>query len=457
MKRLFKRLTAYRNTDLTAVPVWKALVWLTIPALVGNAVQSTFNVIIMYFVSRLGTAAIAAVSVAGIVAMLVFTAIIGLSVGCTALVARYRGARDDVQLRRAIITTLAFSAALSVVMAAAGIIIGRPLLRLLGAAPDVVALAYSYLVVFFLGGCGLVFLNMVTAVLRGVGDAVTATALMALAVALDVLFEPVFIFGLGPAPALGVRGAALGAVCAFATASAVAFWVLRRRQLPPGSFKRRNVDGRMAGELVTIGVPASLQMLIRIVAQLVLVGFVAGGGTVAVAAFGVGNQLTALLLIPPFAFSMSAAILTGQNLGAGKTAQAERSAFVAAGTCAAIAAAMVLALVAFARPLVTLFDPTPRVVALGTLFLYICAPSYIVTPFGMVLSRAMGGAGVSVPPLIATAVVLLGVRIPLAYVLTNVAGLGPVGVFWAIAIPNALEGLAMTAVFKTGVWKRKKL
>ena len=154
---------------------------------------------------------------------------------------------------------------------------------------------------------------------------------------------------------------------------------------------------------------------------------------------------------------MSAAILTGQNLGARQPDRAEKSALASVGMCAAVAAVIVAVEVIFARRLVTLFDATPAVVDLGTKFLYICAPSFLVVPFGMILSRAMGGAGVSWAPLIATAVVLLGVRIPMAYIFVHTLGLGTIGVFWAIAIPNALEGLAMLAVFKTGVWKHKKI
>jgi len=451
------RVDSYRKADLTRVPMAKAILWLTVPALAGNAVQSLVNVIIMYYVSRLGTAAIAAVSVAGNVAMLVFTAIIGLSVGATALIARYHGARDEINLRRAIVTTLAFSAVLAVVMAVVGTLAGKPILRLLGAEPDVVDLAYAYVRVFCIGGFGLIFLNNVSAALRGVGDSLTPTALVILAVLLDVVLEPLFIFGVGPIPPGGVGGAALGAVVAYSLATTISLVILKRRHLPPGTLTARNVNGRMGGQIVTIGVPASLQMLIRVVAQMILIGFAALGGTAALAAYGVGFQLTGLILMPSFAFAMSAAILTGQNLGARQPERAEKSAMVSVAMCAAAAAVIVAVEVIFARRLVTLFDDTPAVVDLGVKYLYICAPSFLVVPFGMILSRAMGGAGVSWAPLIGTAIVLLGVRIPMAYLFTHTLGMGTVGVFWAIAIPNVLEGLATLAIFKTGVWKHKKL
>jgi putative MATE family efflux protein len=354
-------------------------------------------------------------------------------------------------------TTLAVAGMATALLAAVGPPAGRPLLRLLGAAPEVVDLAYSYVEVFFFGGFTLIFLTMITAILRGLGDAVTPTIIVAGAVGLNVALDPVLIFGLGPAPAWGVRGAAAATVIAYAAAFAAAAAVFTRRHLPWRAIAPSNFSGKMAGQILTIGVPASAQMLIRATAAMVLVGFVAGSGTAAIAAYGIGGQLTGLILMPGFALAISASILVGQNLGAGKAARAERTAMASVGIYAGVAAAMVAALLAFAPRWVAVFDDTPGVVEMGALYLYICAPSFLFVPLGMVLSRAMSGAGVSVPPLIVTAGVLLGVRIPLAYFLTKALGLGVAGVYWAVAIPTVLEGLIMFAVFKTGVWKHRKL
>jgi Na+-driven multidrug efflux pump len=132
---------------------------------------------------------------------LVWTGIIGVAIGSQALVTRYHGARDEASLRRAMATTLAVAGALTLAFMAAGPAAGKPLLRLLGAEPAVVDLAYSYIVVFFVGGFTLIFMVMINAMLRGLGDSVTPTIIVAGAVILNVALDPVFIFGLGPAPA----------------------------------------------------------------------------------------------------------------------------------------------------------------------------------------------------------------------------------------------------------------
>jgi putative MATE family efflux protein len=447
----------YRNADLTSGSLVKPILWLAVPTVAGNLLQSAFNIADMYFVSRLGTAAIAAVSVAGLAIWLVWTSIIGVAIGSQALVTRFHGAGDQDSLRRAMATTLALAAAAAVLLAAGGPAVGRPLLRLLGAEAAVVDLAYGYIEIIFFGGFTLIFMTMITAMLRGLGDSVTPTVIVAGAVGLNIVLDPVLIFGLGPAPKLGVRGAAVATVIAYAAGAAAAALVFNRRHLPWRTFSTSSLSRKMVGQILTIGVPASAQMLIRATAAMVLVGFVAASGTAAIAAYGIGGQLTGLILMPGFALAMAAAILVGQNLGAGKKARAERTAMASVGIYAGVAALMIAGLVAFARRWVGVFDATPAVVELGALYIYICAPAYVFVPLGMVLSRAMSGAGVSVPPLIVTAAVLLGVRIPLAYVLTKTLGLGVAGVYWAITIPTVLEGLTMFAVFKTGIWKHRKL
>ncbi len=447
----------FRSADLTSGSLIKPILWLAIPTVAGNFLQSAFNIADMYFVSRLGTAAIAAVSVAGLAIWLLWTAIMGVAIGSQALIARFHGARDEASLRRAMATTLAVSAVFAVLIVLAGPLAGKPLLRLLGAEADVVDLAYSYVAVFFFGGFTLVFMVMISAMLRGLGDSVTPTVILAAAVVLNVILDPVLIFGLGPAPAMGVRGAAVATVAAYAVGMAATAAVFTRRYLPWRSFVPANFSGKMGWQILTIGVPASAQMLVRAAAAMVLVGFVALAGTRAIAAYGIGGQLTGLILMPGFALAMSAGILVAQNLGAGKKERAERTAMASVVINVAVAALMIVALLAFAPRWVAIFDDTPQVVAWGALYIYICAPSFIFTPLGMVLSRAMSGAGVSVPPLVVTAAVLLGARIPLAYLFTKVLGMGVAGVYWAITIPTVLEGSIMYAVFKTGIWKHRIL
>jgi putative MATE family efflux protein len=280
---------------------------------------------------------------------------------------------------------------------------------------------------------------------------------LAVAVVINIGLDPVLIFGLGPFPELGAPGAAVATVVSRGAGFIVLAVVLSRRFKPSHPFDRGNYSLKLIWSIIKIGVPASIQMLTRSLAGVILIGIVAAFGTAAVAAYGIGTRITMLLMMPGFAFAISAAILVGRNLGAGKSGRAERSAWITAFIYLGVLAGLAVALMAVPKFWVGIFDDADSVRNLGALFVYIVAPSYLFLPFGMVLGRSMSGAGVSFPPMVVTVSVLLGVRIPLAFILAKFAGLGAVGVFWAVAIPTAMEGIVMVFLFRTGMWKHKKL
>jgi putative MATE family efflux protein len=443
--------------NLTNGSIVRPILTLSLPTLAGNVLQSTFNIVDLYFIGRVGTEAIAAVSVAGIIMMLIFTGLIGIAIGSTALVSRYSGGGETEKLRRAIGSTLALATAFSVFIAVAGPLLARPILGLVGIEPVVEDIAFSYITVLFVGGFTMIFMMLINAVIRGTGDAVTPMIILGVSVAINIGLDPLLIFGLGPFPEMGATGAAVATVIARGIGFVAVGIVLSRRFKPSHPFDRYNYSLSLAWRIITIGVPASIQMLTRSFAGIILIGIVAAFGTAAVAAYGIGMRIMLLMLMPGFAFAVSSAILVGRNLGAGKPGRAERSAWATAFIYLGLLAAMVIMLLAAPRFWVGVFDDTASVIDLGSLFIYIAAPSFLLLPFALVLGRSMSGAGVSVPPMLVTVSVLLGVRIPLAFALAKFAGLGAVGVFWAVAIPTAMEGFVMMLLFRTGIWKHKKL
>jgi putative MATE family efflux protein len=443
--------------SLTNGSIVRPILALSLPTLAGNVLQSTFNIIDLYFVGQVGTEAIAAVSVAGTIMMLIITGNVGIGIGSTALVSRYSGGGETGKLQRAIGSTLALAAVFSLFIAVGGPFLARPILELMGTEPVVESVAFDYITVLFVGGFTMIFMMLISAIIRGTGDAVTPMIVLAVAVAINIGLDPVLIFGLGPFPELGAPGAAVATVIARGIGFVILAMILSRRFKPSHPFDKRNYSLKQVWNIITIGVPASIQMLTRSLAGVILIGIVAAFGTAAVAAYGIGTRITMLLLMPGFAFAVSAAILVGRNLGAGKSGRAERSAWITAFIYLGVLAGLVVALTAVPKFWVGIFDDTDSVKNLGALFVYIVAPSFLFLPFGMVLGRSMSGAGVSFPPMVVTVSVLLAVRIPLAFILSGIMGLGAVGVFWAVAIPTAMEGVIMTLLFRTGIWKHKKL
>jgi Na+-driven multidrug efflux pump len=198
-------------------------------------------------------------------------------------------------------------------------------------------------------------------------------------------------------------------------------------------------------------------MLSRTLMSLVLMRIVAACGTSAVAAYGIGTRFHMILLMPSFALGNSAATLVGQNLGAGKPARANTAAWLATGIGMAIMAVSALALYLWAPQLVRCFDGNPAVVSIGSTFLRIASPFYVFASMGIILGRALIGAGDSMGPMITTIAGLWGVQVPLAILLPRLVTPPTSGIWWSVAAALAVNGALTTAWFQTGRWRAKRL
>ncbi|MBM4149358.1 MAG: hypothetical protein FJ224_09975 [Lentisphaerae bacterium] len=198
-------------------------------------------------------------------------------------------------------------------------------------------------------------------------------------------------------------------------------------------------------------------MLARSMMTLVLMRIVAGCGTAAVAAYGIGLRFQALILMPAFALGNSAATMVGQNLGAGRPDRAARAAWTATAADGLIMAAGAALLSGFAPFLIGVFDPTAEVVAVGVSFLRITSWFYVFVAFAIVLGRALQGAGDTLSQMAFTFIALWGVQVPLAVFLSARMDPPTDGIWWAVAAAVTLHGLLVTAWFQTGRWKRKKV
>jgi Na+-driven multidrug efflux pump len=209
--------------------------------------------------------------------------------------------------------------------------------------------------------------------------------------------------------------------------------------------------------ILRIGLPGSGQMLSRSLMGLAFMHLVAGFGTPAVAAYGTGLRLLMVLLMPAFALGGGAATMVGQNLGAGQPERARRAAWLAAGLDVAFMAVAAAALVAFAGPLIGLFNRDPAVVAEGTRYLRIVAPSFVFAALAIVLGRALGGAGDTFWPMVFTVASLWGLQVPLAWLWARVLWRTIDGVWWAMVAATLVHGLLVAAWFETGRWQRQRV
>ena len=363
----------------------------------------------------------------------------------------------------------------SVVIGIAGYIGAPHILRALGAEGAVVELGTGYLHILFLGIFFLCATFVLSGIFHGSGDAATPMVLGVVATAANMLLNPLFIFGYLGFPAMGVRGSAVATVIARTIALAIGLAVLlkgrghvrlRLKDLPP--------DLSVIRRVLAIGIPSSLQMALRTLANLALMTIVAKFGTLTVAAYAVGLRIRMIGLFPLFGFAGAAATMVGQNLGAARADRSQKSVYIATGLALIAGACAGLIFFALAPRIIALFNDEPAVVAAGARFLRVTAIGLLTAAVGIVLGRALNGAGDTVSPLIVTLVSLWGFQIPAAIALSGIheiwgiriprphpfgslAANSETGIWYAMVAASVLQALLTAFWFSTGRWRHKKV
>lgn len=437
-------------------PILPAIVHLAFPMLVSAILQNIQSLIDLFWVGRLGAAAVASVAMAGTVLMLLNPMLMGLSTGTVALVSRAVGARDLEEAGRATGQSLFLSILLGGLSAGVGWMVSRYVLTAMGAAPEVMEEGTRYLQVTFAGSFTVYMLFVCNAALQGAGDAHTPMYLMAAANIINIGVDPLLIFGIGPFPRLGVRGAALATVFAQALAAVAALKVLmegRSYLRVPWGHWRPNLP--MAWRIIRIGVPGTGQMFSRGLMSIVLMSVVATCGTAAVAAYGIGLRFHFIVLMPAFALGAAAATMMGQNLGAKKPERARKAVWLATLLDVAIMAVAAVVLTVGAPFLMRLFNHDSEVIAIGVRYLRVVSPFYLMVAVGIVLGRGLNGAGDTVAPMVITVITLWGLQVPAAIWLSRVINPPTDGVWWAIALAFVAQGLLMAVWFERGAWRHR--
>jgi len=459
-----------RKRDLTTGSIHRNIWILSIPMILEMATQSIAQIADTYWVGKLGSAALATVTISMALRWVINSLANGLGIGGMAVVARRIGARDKARADQAAWQAVLLAALASLVLGAMGILVAEPALRILGADVEVLAIGVSFLRIVFGGLFTLILVCVINSLLRGAGESGLALWAMALSQGLSVLLEPLLIFGWGPFPALGVNGSAWAGVLGFGAGLMLQMAILmsgRARIAIPLITLRRGSghcnphdlqpDLALMWHIVKIALPSTIQMTLRSTSRLLILAIIGLYGTFATAAFGVANRILLIALIPGFGLGNAAATLVGQNLGAGQPHRAERSAWWVAAYNTGLLAAFAALFFTLARPLVAFFDPTPQVVDIGAACLRIVAPSLIFSAVGVVLARAFDGAGNTVPAMFVNLLTLWGMEVPLSYGLSQGTGLGITGVWIGRAIANLVNGLLFAFWFRLGRWKRKEV
>lgn len=442
--------------DFTVGPIWVALIILAIPMILEMSMESLFAIVDIFFVGRLGAEAIAIVANTESIMALIYAVAFGLAISATATIARRTGEGDEKDAARTAAHVIYLGVILSAVMSVIGIVFAPQILRLLGAAPQVVADGTPFMQIMLGGNAVVVFIFLLNAIFRGAGDAAIAMRVLMLSNGLNIILSPCFIFGVWFFPEMGVTGAAVGTTIGRGCGVLFAAWCLVR---PGGRIhvtrESWRLDPALLWKLLKLSSTGMLQLLIATASWSVLVPIINYFGEVAIAGYQISLRVIVFVLLPALGLANAAATLVGQNLGAGEPERAERAVWTAAVINTVIYFGIGVVLFLFSGPIVGIFTNDPDVFAYGTASLHTIAYGFAFYGGGMVLETALNGAGDTWTPTYINLLIYWIIEIPLAYTLAYYYGMGPYGVFWAITISFSLLAVVSALLFKRGKWKTK--
>ncbi len=442
--------------NYTEGPIGRSIFLLAIPMVLEMAMESLFAVTDIFFVARLGAAAVATVGLTESLLTVIYALAMGLGIGATAMVARRIGEGDTDGAARAAVQALILGLTIAVTVGITGSILAPTLLRAMGADDAVIAQGTGFTRVMLGGNVTIVMLFLVNAIFRGAGDAAIAMRVLWFANLINIVLGPCLIFGLGPFPELGLVGAATatnigrgaGALYAISRLARSGNRIdIRRRHL--------RVEPEILGRLINLSSSAAFQGFIGMASWVGLVRILSSFGSEVLAGYTIGIRILIFALLPSWGMSNAAATMVGQALGAGKPERAEQAVWRAGFYNMVFLGVVGLVFVLFAGPLVRIFTADPAVIPYGVSCLRTIAFGFLFYAYGMVLTQSFNGAGDTRTPTLINLFVFWLWEIPLAWVLAISLGMGPRGVFLAITIAFSTLALVSAVVFRQGRWKTK--
>ncbi len=443
--------------DYTKAPLSRAILLLAVPMMLELLMESTFGLVDIYFVGKLGSAAVAAIGLTGSLIIVVFALIMGLSMGTAAMVSRRMGERRPEAAAVAAWQAILAGVLASVPVSVLGALFSRRLLGLMGGTEAVVA-GYGYTAVLFAGSVTIFLIFLNNAIFRGAGDAAVAMRALWLANLVNIVLDPLLIFGIGPFPRLGLVGAALATTIGRGLGVVYQLVVLFRGTSRV-AITRASIrwDGQVFRRLLRVSATGMLQFFVATAAWLGVMRIIALFGPLVLAGYTISLRLIHFAILPSWGVSNAAATLVGQNLGAGHPERAEEAVLKTGFANFAMLAVIAVVFWNFADPLVGVFTTDAEVAARGVESLKILSSGYVFAGFSMVFGQAFNGAGDTATPTWINLFCYWFWQIPLAYWLAKPAGVGVMGAYWALVISGATWMVVGYVMFRRGKWKEHSI
>ena len=440
--------------DLLDGPVGKNLFYLSLPVIVINLLQTAYNLADTFWLGQYSGEALAAITFAFPLVFFLISLGMGLAVAGSVLVAQFEGSGKPERRNYAASQTIGFSALASVILGLFGYFFIGDVVGLLGATGDVASSASGYLEIISIGLFSMFGFFVFQSLMRGFGDTVTPMLLMLGTVVLNIIIDPIFIFGWWIIPEMGVEGAAIATVISRALSLTIGIWLLFKGiRGPEISLSEMAPDLEFFKKMMSIGVPASIEGTGRSVSVNAVTAVV--GWSFAdpiVAGFGIGIRVFSMIFLPAAAVGRGVESMTGQNLGAGRFERAGETARQGAKYSFLILTALGAITFVFARPIASVFTTNPQIAQTGAEFL-----RYVAFSFGFIgvlrsYNGSFRGAGKTVTAAVISIATLGLIRLPIAYI--GSIRLGTTGVWAAFFISNVLGALIAYSWYQKGTWKQ---
>ncbi len=443
-----------KDNEFTSGSIRKAIFMLSIPMILEMMMESIFAIVDIAYVSQVSVNAVATIGLTESVITLEYAIAIGLSMAATAVVARRIGEKDIKGAQMAAVQAIALGIVVAICVGIVGFMFAKEILSLMGATQDLIDEGHGYTQLLIGGNITILLLFLINAIFRGAGDASIAMWALVLSNGLNIILDPIFIFGWGPIPEYGVMGAAIATNIGRGTAVlfqlAVLFFGWSRIKI---GFSDMVLNIKVMYNLIRVSAGGIAQFLIGTSSWVFLMRIMSEFGSEVLAGYTIAIRVILFTLMPSWGMSNAAATLVGQNLGAKQPERAEISVWKTGKYNAIFMVFVSFIYLFFAKTIVGWFNDNPVVVENGGLCLQIIATGYIFYAYGMVVTQAFNGAGDTGTPTKINLFAFWLFQLPLAYVAAITLDYGPVGVFVAITLAQVLLAVISVVWFKKGNWK----
>lgn len=446
------------EADYTQIGIKRAIFLLAVPMILELVMESTFAVVDIFFVGKLGPSAVAAVGLTETFIFLLYSIAMGLSMAVTAIIARRIGEKNTDEAGRSAVQSIFLGVLASLPFAIAGIFYAKELLQLMGADAWALAEGYRYTQWMLGGNAVIMLLFIINAVFRGAGDAAIAMRVLWIANGINMLLDPLLIFGWGFIPAFGIEGAAIATNIGRGAGVLVQLYTLfHGGKHIKATYAQLVWDAKIILNIFRTSLGGIGQMIVAMTSWIFLMRILSEISSEAVAGSTIAIRLMMFTMMPAWGLSNAAATLVGQNLGAGRPERAESAVWKIGGYNMIFLVGVSFVYFFFNNTLMRIFTTDAQVIAVGAEWLRILSYSLFVYGWWMVSVQAFNGAGDTQTPTKINLVFFWLIQIPLSWLLAIHLNWQQSGVFWGVFISETSVGLFTLWLFSRGGWKTAKV